>query len=333
MNLDAANRSFFALVGLALVPYLLLGIVGCGLFSVLAYRVATEGPDAVADEPALWPALAFFAIIAAGTVLTARSVRRQLHATHRLAGSLRTRLLAHPQALDSRSRRAGIVDRVDLVDDPAPYSFTYGVVRPRVAVSRGLVEGVAETELAAVLVHEAYHVRNLDPAKVVAARALCTAYFFLPALRHLQARYLAGRELAADRRSLRDCGRAALAGALYKVVASPELPALAGAAALGGTEFLDARLSQLETGQEPRLDAVPSWATVATGAGLLALGAALAVAVIAVGGPARLMGDGMTTGMGTGDVDALDVVGGVLCGGTWLAGGWFAWRRLGSREG
>jgi hypothetical protein len=333
VNLDTANRSFFALVGVALVPYLLLGVVGCGLFSVVAYRIATDGLGAVTGDAALWPALAFFAVITAGTVLTARSVRRQLRATHRLAGSVRSRLLAHPDALVGAARTVALDGTVDLVDDPAPYSFSYGVVRPRVAVSRGLVERASEPELGAVLAHEAYHVRNLDPAKVVAARALSAAYFFLPALRHLRHLYLTGRELAADRRAVRDCGRAALAGALHKVVAGPDVPALAGAAALGGTEFLDARLSQLESGEEPPLDAVPSWATAATGAGLLALGAALTVTVIALGGPARLMGDGMMARSGGGGVDGLEVVGGVLCGGLWAAGGWVAWRRLGRRGG
>src|SRR6478672_10137934 len=37
------------------------------------------------------------------------------------------------------------------------------VLTPRVAVSRGLLEGVSDDELRAVLEHERYHVCNLDP--------------------------------------------------------------------------------------------------------------------------------------------------------------------------
>lgn len=85
-------------------------------------------------------------------------------------------------------------------------SFAYGVLTPRVAVSRGLLKGVSDDELRAVLEHERYHVCNLDPLKVVLVQALSAAFFFLPALDSLRARYLAGRELAADRRAVRACG-------------------------------------------------------------------------------------------------------------------------------
>ena len=333
LSLDAGNRSFFALVGVALVPYLLLGIVGCGLFSVLGYRLATRGLDAVVGDAALWPAVVFFAVITAGTVLTVRSVSRQVRATRRLAASVQANLVAPTPAVAASAEASRLAGRIDLVDDPAAYSFSYGIAQPRVAISRGLVEIASGGELGAVLAHEAYHVRNLDPAKVVLARALAAAYFFLPALAHLRGRYLTGRELAADRRALRDCGRPSLAGALYKVVAGPDASALPGAAAIGGTDFLDARLSQLETGDEPPLPAVPRSATVATAAGLVVLGSALAATVIALGGPAELMGQGMGEQMGGGRLDGLDVAGGVLCGGVWAAAGWAVWRRLAHRGG
>ncbi len=43
MRLDSANRSFFTLASTALVPYVLLGVFGCGVLSLAAYRVAAEG--------------------------------------------------------------------------------------------------------------------------------------------------------------------------------------------------------------------------------------------------------------------------------------------------
>lgn len=42
MKLNSANRSFFALVATALVPYGLLGVLGCGLLSVVAVRLAAD---------------------------------------------------------------------------------------------------------------------------------------------------------------------------------------------------------------------------------------------------------------------------------------------------
>jgi beta-lactamase regulating signal transducer with metallopeptidase domain len=58
----------------------------------------------------------------------------------------------------------------------------HGVLTPRVAVSEGLVEGVSDDELRAVLEHEHYHVCNLDPLKAVLAQTLSAAFFFLPGL-------------------------------------------------------------------------------------------------------------------------------------------------------
>ncbi|MGH9187606.1 MAG: hypothetical protein ACRD0U_17615 [Acidimicrobiales bacterium] len=69
MRLDTANRAFVALVGLVAVPYLALGVLGCGLLSYVAYRVSVDGFGA-RSEPGedLRPALAFFAVVGAGTV-------------------------------------------------------------------------------------------------------------------------------------------------------------------------------------------------------------------------------------------------------------------------
>lgn len=59
--------------------------------------------------------------------------------------------------------------------DTANRSFAYGAFTPRVAVSRGLYEAASQQELDAVLAHERYHIRNLDPLKVLLARALPAA--------------------------------------------------------------------------------------------------------------------------------------------------------------
>jgi len=112
---------------------------------------------------------------------------------------------------------------------------------------------VSERELDAVLEHERYHVDNNDPLKIALTRTLVPALPLLPALRDLRAGYAASRELAADRRALNRHGRAALTGALAKAVAGPAAMDLEPAAAVGDSETIDARLTQLEIGREPRV--------------------------------------------------------------------------------
>src|SRR5205807_10128734 len=94
-------------------------------------------------------------------------------------------------------------------------------------------------------------VANFDPAKVFLTRVLPLAFWYLPVLADLHERYLSGRELAADRRALERFGRRPLANALLKVVASPPWADLGTAAAIGGDEALEARVTQLEDGTEP----------------------------------------------------------------------------------
>ena len=69
MSLNTANRSFFTLAGIVLVPYAMLGVFGCGVLSTAAYRFASDGFAGLhRDGDDLRPALLFFAVVTAGTV-------------------------------------------------------------------------------------------------------------------------------------------------------------------------------------------------------------------------------------------------------------------------
>lgn len=286
MSLDTANRSFFGLVGIAFLAYIGAGLSACVVAALFLFRVASEGLEVVADEGyALVPALLFLALVGLGAVLGVLSLVVQARSSRRLAGRLEALRLPSPAALEAAAARAGLGRRVRLIDSREPFSFAYGALSPRVAVSRGILDGLSERELEAVLEHEAYHVRSLDPLKVVVARALTAALYFLPALGGLRARYVAARELAADRRAVESRGREPLVAALLKVVGGPAWADLGTAAAIGGPELIDARVAQLEEGREPAV-AGPSGGAVALSA--LAGGLIAAAVVIAVAGSGGL---------------------------------------------
>ncbi len=317
MRLDTANRSFFTLVGVALGPYLLLGVFGCGALSMAIYRLMASGPAAVADGADGWAALGFLTVAAGGAVAALRSTQRQHAATRQLAAFVRSHQLPVTGTLASAAARAGL-PTVGLIESELPYAFTYGALAPRVVVSSQLLKTATADELDAILVHERYHVANLDPLKVVVARALPAAFFFLPALGHLRQRYLASRELAADRRAVRTSGARPLAGALYKVASGPTPSLVGAAAAIGGNDLLEVRLAQLEAGAEPPLPTVPRRALAFTALGLLAMAGGMAATVTAA----------TPTGMvGTGG-GSPDVIGGLVCGVLWLAAGIGGYRRF-----
>lgn len=139
MSADNANRSFLTLVAVALAPYVLLGVFGCGLLSFLAYRVASDGPSVLTADAGLRPAAAFLAVISAVTVLALRSLWRQHRATRRLVDHVDASRLDSTCAVEAASDRAGLAGHVDLVGSAEAWSFTYGLRRPRVAISAGLV--------------------------------------------------------------------------------------------------------------------------------------------------------------------------------------------------
>jgi Zn-dependent protease with chaperone function len=271
VTLNSANRAFLAIVVVAGVVFGVFAGTACWVFSMVAYRLATNGTSTLTQAGTL-AGLVLIVLLVTANLLAIRSFRTQAANTRRLTQWVREHSLPLSREVTEAAHDAGLGGRVRLVDANEPFSFAYGMTKPQVAVSRGLVESVSADELAAVLHHERYHVANYDPLKVVLARSIPDALFFLPALGELRGRYVAGRELAADRRAVRKTATTTVAGALFKVVGGPPEVDLATAAAIGGDESLEARVAQLESGAEPPLRGVSRGRLAASvgGAGVLA---------------------------------------------------------------
>jgi hypothetical protein len=246
---------------------------------LLLSRLSGDGLGALAITSML-PAFALLALVMAGVGLGGRSLARQLVASRRLAR---------------------------YVDASESFSFVYGVLTPRVAVSEGLVEAASADELSAVIEHERYHVQNLDPLKIVLARSLSAALFFLPVLGALRARYIADCELAADRHAITRCGDRSLAGALVKAIRRPNWEELSVAASIGGPDLLDVRVAQLETGVEPRFAAMDRRLVALSILSTALFVAAYLVSSYSLGGPAAVY---HTTGDG---LASATVLGGLMC--------------------
>jgi beta-lactamase regulating signal transducer with metallopeptidase domain len=316
MRPDRATRDFLTLLAVAMLvgAIVFCGALGGVLVPLLLSRVSGGGVGAVANTSML-PAFALLALVIAGVGWATWSLARQLLASRRLTRYVFATAQTVPDALQFAAARAGLQGRVLLVDAPESFSFVYGLLAPRVAVSRGLVESASADELSAVIEHERYHVQNLDPLKIMLARSLSAALFFLPALGALRARYIADCELAADRQAIARCGDRPLAGALIKAVRGPNRDELSLAASIGGPDLLDVRVAQLETGVEPRLSAVDHRRVA-----LSILSTALFVAVYLVsadslGGPAAVY---HTTGN---SLASATVLGGLMCAAPFAAVG------------
>ncbi len=322
MSLDSANRGFTATVGIALLvgATVLCGALGGVLAPLIAGRLSDAGiAGLLSAGDSLGAALLFSAVVTAGIVRGARALIAQARASRRLARRVRELAAPLPQELAEAAEHAGLVGRVVCVRAPQSFSFVYGVLTPRVAVSQGLLDRVDHDELRAVLAHERYHVANLDPMKTYIIDSLTAALFFLPALGALRARYVAGRELAADRRAVAAYGRDPLARALLKVVRGPSWAELDVAPAIGGSNLLDARVAQLETGTPPRMQTASVACLLLSAAGAGTLVAVFLASLSGFGGAAAVR---HTTGTGLASAVLLD---GLLCAAPFALAGLLAY--------
>jgi peptidase M48-like protein len=187
-------RLFLALGGLGLAA-----VVGV-LATAIVNASWSPGAVVVICQQILGPVLtALLAVAVLGVVRGSRAAARELRARPR------------PPSI-------GEVDvagtRVAVVRDDAPRAFCAGYLRPRVHLSDGALACLTEDQLRAVVAHEAHHARRRDPLRLLVARVLGEALFFLPAVRRLAARYEALAELAADEAAARETDAATLASAL-----------------------------------------------------------------------------------------------------------------------
>ena len=166
-------------------------------------------------------------------------VTLQLVQTTQVAG------LPLPPVVTRLASRLGLANVLIMVSDPKPFSFCYGLWRPRICLSLGLVNLLTESELEAVLRHEAYHLHRREPLRMALAICLSHFFFFVPLLAELRDHYLAEKELAADAFAVAHTGRAALAGALHKLMTIQPTPIQPSLAAVAGLSVTARRVDRL----------------------------------------------------------------------------------------
>jgi hypothetical protein len=193
-----AARLFPALVATAFVL----------LFFVPSYwkyepRVLVEGFD-----------LTLTALAAGALVTIAAGLARGATAWH--SASQRTAdWMRHASAI----QLPNVPLRTYLVDASRPMMALAGVVEPRLLVTRGLLDALTPSELAASAAHELSHHRTRDNLKRLLMRAVPDLLGYLAAAREIEERWAAAAERAADRRAAGAdrANRYTLASALVKV--------------------------------------------------------------------------------------------------------------------
>ena len=188
---------------------------------------------------ALLLSLAALALVTGGVAASAG-----LLATLRWTRRLRRGAGALPTRLGHIGDELGLAGRLTFLLTPEPMACCYGLLRPRIAITAGLLDRLDDLELAAVLAHERHHLRRHDPLRLLVLDALAAATCLLPAAATMRQRWEAQIELAADRAAFAVAPRGALAGALLAVLAS----GAAGAPGVAGFSVTEARITHLAGG-------------------------------------------------------------------------------------
>lgn len=208
----------------------------------LCARLLTAGRTSALLATSLAAAALAVHLLAAALAL-GRGWRKREH--------LRLLLSALPQVppgdgLSRALERAGLAERVVLVQSPEPFAFTMGLLKARVYLSTEAVRRLSGEELEAVLWHERRHLEARDPLKLHLLSAVHGAFGYLPALPYLSELFLRRREFEADDEALRRAGSVkALLGALVKL-GRPAPPA----PAVGYGGFAAERIARLLAGPE-----------------------------------------------------------------------------------
>ena len=170
---------------------------------------------------------------------------RRLCKTYRFVSQVSTAAMARPPGrLAGLLQALGLSRYVVVLTTEAPLAFCFGLWRPRICLTTGLIAVLSDRELNAVLLHEDYHRRHFDPLRGLLAEFLGTMLFFLPVAGELRDLFLTYTELEADRFAVRFVGRSPLAGALHKIITHP-LSRNVSVAAIAGISATQIRISEL----------------------------------------------------------------------------------------
>ncbi len=245
-----SNRLFVALVVAACLPvFAVLAVVTRMAHDARTAWPARDWTDLVCMRLAGISAdelLHVFAVIAGFTAVVGTAVGIAAAAvtsvrTHRMVRMGTVAEVGDPELLLRLATRAGI-RRMRVLDQAEPTAYTSGYIWPTLTLSTGLLTRLGGSELEALLLHEAAHIRRRDPLRMLIVTCIASAFVIAPLVRQAAKSFRIAREIDADRWVVRRMGSpSALASAL--LAASPIAP---GGTTAGFSDELAARVASLE---------------------------------------------------------------------------------------
>jgi Zn-dependent protease with chaperone function len=254
------DRWFLATVAAAALPVAVAGtIVGAWSWMPGANHLFSACAHWVATPAGRWAARVLGALLAYPLIRGGVSAARRIAGTRRWLHLLRyTTIAPWPGAYRTCVVQAGLEGQVELCGLPPAGAWTVGLRHPRIVVTTSLLRALSPEEFAAVLHHEAYHLRARHPLKALVVGVLLDGFGWFPAVSASARAYAAARELDADAAAARRCGREALRSALMKCQGRAATTAPFGAPAF--TDLARLRLERLAGSEGTAALSTPVWA-------------------------------------------------------------------------
>ncbi len=244
----ASPRTLAALYLLSLLGVATLPAVGAGCLAgtaawVVGWAQESWPPCPLGSGAGAWGMLGLAAGAAvAGALLGAAVLQAAWARRVELRGAAQAR---------ATIRRVPSGARAWVVPSAIPIAFTGGLLQPKIVVSTGLLALLEEDEQAAVLEHEAAHLRAGHARLLILGGAVAGLYAWLPTVASTWAGLRRELEVVADDEAVRHVGKKALLHALAKVALAQVQATPLSAAALADPDHLRYRIHRLGMSASP----------------------------------------------------------------------------------
>lgn len=138
--------------------------------ALLAWQSVTLGGilATIAIAPAIVPMVLFdgqtvgqhFMLLVIGVSISGLMLGRLLVAGHRIGTRMRVLRARHRELVDIIARHSPDDDRLRVLEHPAPTAYCLPGREPRLVLSQGVIDGLNQDQLRAVLAHEERHLRS-----------------------------------------------------------------------------------------------------------------------------------------------------------------------------
>src|SRR5258708_14270292 len=180
--------------------------------------------------------------------IMAATLLYKLVSIYREVQSLRKHLTSYEKTrhgLHKLLKKLNLQDKVYVIQSEKPFAFCVGVRHQKIYLSTMLLSLMSEKELEAILLHEKYHLKNLDSIIMLRESLLQLVFPFFPIVQDLIMQYKINREIDADWEAVQKLGDSKpVISVLKKFLSFPSV-SFASVSAIADYETLEPRINAL----------------------------------------------------------------------------------------